>query len=83
MSTKEKLVRRFCQLPKDFTFEELIRLMHFFGFELDNKGSSSGSRVAFVRNDMTLDMHRPHPGNIIKPKTLKYIYDYLHGKALL
>lgn len=83
MSTKEKLVRRFCQLPKDFTFEELIRLMHFFGFELDNKGSSSGSRVVFVRNDMTLDMHRPHPGNIIKPKTLKYIYDYLHGKALL
>lgn len=83
MSTKEKLVRRFCQLPKDFTFEELIRLMHFFGFELDNKGSSSGSRVAFVRNDMTLDMHRPLPGNIIKPKTLKYIYDYLHGKALL
>lgn len=83
MSTKEKLVRRFCQLPKDFTFEELIRLMHFFGFELDHKGSASGSRVAFVRNDMTLDMHRPLPGNIIKPKTLKYIYDYLHGKALL
>lgn len=42
MSTKEKLVRRFCQLPKDFTFEELIRLMHFFGFELDHKGPLFG-----------------------------------------
>ena len=83
MSTKGKLVRRFYQLPKDFTFEELIRLMNFFGFELDNKGSSSGSRVAFVREDITLDMHRPHPGNIVKPKTLKYIYDFLHEKGLL
>ena len=40
MSTTEKLVKRFCQLPKDFTFEELTRLMHSFGFELDNKGAS-------------------------------------------
>ena len=45
MSSKEKLLTRFCKLPKDFTFDELIRLFAVFGYKIDNKGSTSGSRV--------------------------------------
>jgi hypothetical protein len=83
MSTKEKLVKRFCQLPKDFTFEELTRLMHSFGFELYNKGASSGSRVAFIKGTIILDLHKPHPGNIIRKGTLKNFLQFLKEKKEL
>ena len=32
MSTKEKLIERFKRLPSDFTFEELVRLLSFYGY---------------------------------------------------
>ena len=83
MSTKGKLKNRFSSLPNDFTFEELVRLFSVLGFELDNKGKSSGSRVAFIKDDETFTMHKPHPGNIIKRGTLRNIKEYLEEKGLL
>lgn len=83
MSTKGKLKERFCSLPNDFTFEELTRLFSVLGFELDNKGKSSGSRVAFTKGEETFTMHKPHPGNIVKKGTLKNIKDYFEEKGLL
>lgn len=83
MSTKGKLIDRFGRLPNDFTYEELVRLFSYFGFEVDNKGKSSGSRVAFVKGNEVFTMHRPHPGNIVKRGTLKGIKDYLEEKGLL
>ena len=35
MSTKEKLRKRFLQMPKDFTFEEMCALLAGFGYTLD------------------------------------------------
>ena len=51
MSTKEKLKRRLKRLPNDFTFDELVSLMAYFGYSLSNKGKTSGSRVGFVKGD--------------------------------
>lgn len=42
MSSKEKLIRRFLKRPNDFTSDELVRLFALFGFELTNKGTTSG-----------------------------------------
>ena len=83
MSTKEKLIERFVSLPRDFTFDEIVRLFVSFGFEQSNKGHSSGSRVAFVRGDEVFSMHKPHPGNIVKRGTLKFLKDYLEQKHLI
>jgi len=47
MNKKEKLLKRFRLLPRDFTFEEMTMLFKSCGFELSNKGSTSGSRVEF------------------------------------
>ena len=74
MSTKEKLIERFKNLPSDFTFDELVRLLSFYGYQLDNKGQTSGSRVGFFKENDLIRMHKPHPGNIIGRKTLKAIY---------
>lgn len=37
MGTKEKLIKRFESLPKDFTWDEFVRLFGVLGFELGNK----------------------------------------------
>ena len=58
-------------------------LFSVFGFELDNKGRSSGSRVAFIKGEETFTMHKPHPGNIVKKGTLKSIKEYFDEKGLL
>jgi len=47
MNKKEKLIKRFRTLPKDFTFEEVEALFNCYGFILENKGATSGSRVKF------------------------------------
>lgn len=47
MGRKEKLVERFMKLPKDFTFEETVALLSWFGYSVHNKGATSGSRIRF------------------------------------
>jgi len=39
MGTKEKLIERFRHLPKDFTFEETVKLLGVFGYDVHNKGA--------------------------------------------
>lgn len=41
-------------LPKDFTYAELVSLLIQLGFEEDNKGKTSGSRLRFYRQNLGL-----------------------------
>jgi len=68
MSTNEKLIKRFLSHPKDFTFDEMVRLMAIFGYRVSNKGKTSGSRVSFFKEDCKnfITIHKPHPSNLIK-----------------
>ena len=77
MSTKEKLIERFRQQSKDFTWEELVRLFSILGFTMDNKGKTSGSRALFERDGEVHTVHKPHPSNIIKGYAMKQILDFL------
>lgn len=45
MGTMDKLLKRFLAKPKDFTFEELKRMLKSFEY-LEEQGS--GSRVVFI-----------------------------------
>ncbi len=83
MSKKDKLIERFKSLPKDFTFEELVTLLGYMGFELDNRGATSGSRVRFRNGEYKIDMHKPHPGSIIREKSLYSIYEFLKLNGLI
>jgi hypothetical protein len=75
MSTRDKLIKRFGTMPGGFTFDEMIRLFAAFGFDVDNKGATSGSRVEFVKSDKNLsyDMHRPHPAGTIKQYIMRKV----------
>ncbi len=85
MTIKDKLVERFKRLPKDFTFEETVRLLSTFGYVIHNKGATSGSRIRF-KNELTgeyIDLHKPHPGSIMKEWMMKAIYRHLKNKGLI
>ena len=79
MNKKDKLIKRFRTLPKDFTFEEVESLFNVYGFSLENKGSTSGSRVRFYneKDQNAYIMHKPHPSNIIKGYMMRDILNYL------
>jgi len=85
MSTKEKLKKRFKKKPKDFTYEETVCLLDYLGYKVHNKGATSGSRVRF-KNELTgeyIDIHRPHPGSIMKEWMMNAIYEHLKRNKLL
>lgn len=78
MGTKEKLIKRFCSLPTDFTWDEMSRLLNALGYSPSNKGKTSGSRVIFKgEGSKPIMLHKPHPGNIIKEYVMKQVYEYL------
>ena len=83
MGTKEKLIERFMRMPKDFCWDELVRLFGIFGYNIDNKGKTSGSRALFVNGENTYTVHKPHPGNIVKGYVVKQVYEYLKKLDLL
>ncbi len=85
MNKQDKLLKRFYNLPRDFTFDEMENLFTHFGFHLENKGSTSGSRVIFV-NDTNGDhyiMHKPHPANVIKGYVMRQVYTYLKANGYI
>jgi len=83
MTTKEKLIKRFIRQPKDFTWEELVRLFGIFGFTVDNKGKTSGSRALFVKDNEAHTVHKPHPSNVLKRYSLKQVLDFLVEKGFI
>lgn len=78
MGTKDKLIERIKQRPVDFTFDEAKRLMSLLGYDLSNKGKTSGSRVIFYKEGRApIMLHRPHPGNAVKHYAVKQLLETL------
>lgn len=78
MGTKEKLIERFKNQPKDFTFDEKEKLLFIFGYVKSDKGKTSGSRVIYKNgNKRPIMLHKPHPGNIIKSYAMKQVLNDL------
>ncbi len=79
VNKKEKLIKRFRTLPRDFTFDETVALFQLYGFTLENKGATSGSRGKFYNeaDKNAYIMHKPHPSNIIKGYMMRDILNYL------
>lgn len=78
MGTKEKLIKRFKSQPKDFTFDEMEKLLSIFGYVKSDKGKTSGSRVIYKNgNKRPIMLHKPHPGNIIKSYAIKQVLNDL------
>ena len=78
MSKKDKLLKKFLKIPpkKDLTFEELESLLLSCGYvKLEGKGSA----VKFYKKDKDslINLHKPHPSNILKVYLIKQIQEKL------
>lgn len=84
MSQKDKLIKRLLEEPKDFTFEETVKLMGYMGYSVAPGGKTGGSRVAFTNEDKDyIRMHRPHPKSILKAYQVKNLIEDLKERGLL
>lgn len=80
MSQLDKLRARLCAKPKDFTWDELVKLLAAYGFEAFTKGKTAGSRRQFFNpaTHLAISLHKPHPGNLLKEYQLKEIISLLN-----
>ncbi len=83
MGSKEKLIERFKSLPSNFTWSELVRLFSVFGYEIGNKGKTSGSRVIFKKGASSYTAHKPHPDSLIKPYVMKQVLEFFKNNKLI
>ena len=83
MGKKEKLIERLKNCPKDFTFEEMKSLLEYLGFEMSNKGRTSGSRVKFIKDNIGVVLHKPHPRKELLEYQIKQILEALEQGGLL
>lgn len=84
MSKKEKLIARLKEKPKDFSFEEVVQLMGYFGYTIVSGGKTGGSRVAFSNDKKDyIRMHKPHPRSILKSYQVQNLLDDLKERELI
>lgn len=84
MSKAEKLLKRFLSKPKDFTFDELKKLLSSFGYEEVMTGKTAGSRVTFQHyKGHTIKLHKPHPSTVLKKYQLDDVVDKLRERGIL
>jgi len=85
MTKAQKLLKRFLSKPRDFTYDELRKLMAGFGYEQKKSGKTSGSRVTFVnpRTAHIIKIHRPHPKSELKRYQLDLIEENLRSRGII
>lgn len=84
MSKKDKLLSKFKSKPSDLRWEELAKLLKQFGYEEDNVGKTSGSRVRFFHNKYPpIMLHKPHPTPVLKKYQIELVYSQLEEAKLL
>lgn len=74
MSKKNKLIKKFLEIPpkKDLTFAELGTLLLSCGF-IKIEGAGSAVKFYHKKKDVLINLHKPHPTDILKVYLIKQI----------
>ncbi len=85
MSKINKLLKKIENRARDLTYSELKKILSALGYVEDNRGQTSGSRVAFINIDIkhAIRLHKPHPGNVLKQYQVKQIQRELKDKGFI
>ena len=81
MSTMEKLIARFMTKPRDFSWQELTRLLNHFGY-IEIAGTGSKRKFEHTQHT-TIRLHEPHPKSILKKYQIDLVYSALKEEKLL
>lgn len=78
MSKKDKLLLKFLENPpkKDLTFKELNTLLTYLGF-IKIEGACSAVKFYNKDKDLLINLHKPHPSDILKVYLIKQIQNKL------
>lgn len=67
MDKIDKTIQKLKSNPKDFTWDELRKVLSHFGFEELKAGKTGGSRRKFVNSSKDIiSLHEPHPQKTVK-----------------
>lgn len=84
MSRQAKLIERFKGRPRDFAWDELVRLLKGVGYEEAGRGKTGGSRRRFAHPEgPVITLHKPHPGNIVKMYVMDEVRRVLSEEGLI
>jgi len=84
MGLREKLVARLKSRPKDFVWDELVRLLEGLGYSEAATGKTGGSRRRFIHETApTIALHKPHPDNIVKMYVIDDVIRLLSEEGLI
>lgn len=83
MSRKDKLLEKLLQKPKDFTFDEMVSLLSYLGYELKQGGTGSGVKFIKDGSNEVINFHRPHPNGILKRYILDQVIEKLRKDGVL
>ena len=74
MSKKDKLLQKFLQIPpkKDLTFKELETILSSCSF-VKIEGAGSAVKFYHKEKDILINLHKPHPSDILKVYLIKQI----------
>jgi predicted RNA binding protein YcfA (HicA-like mRNA interferase family) len=79
VSKIEKLISRLKSDSTDFTWDELVKVLTYYGYEEMKKGKTGGSRRKFCnKNGQIISLHKPHPSDILKSYVIKEIITHLN-----
>jgi len=82
VSRKQKLLEKLKGKPKNFTWDEVLKLMGACGFRLLNKG---GAARMFVHEStrVKVRLHEPHPQNTLLPYMVDQVIEGLRAAGEL
>ena len=84
MSRRDKLVSRLRDKPKGFTWDELVRLLKWVGYNEAVAGKTGESRRRFLHATAPIiALHKPHPGNIVKIYVIRDVLQVLTEENLI
>lgn len=84
MTKHAKLTAKLLSKPRDFTWDELAKVLNSFGYKQVSVGKTGGSRARFVHSDYPpIILHKPHPKPILKRYQLEAIIALLKQEKLI
>lgn len=82
MSRNEKLLSRLLSVPSDFTWDELVRILAYYGYNELKGGKTGGSRRKFMDGKkIVIALHKPHPSNLVKGYAIRQIVEHLKANG--
>jgi hypothetical protein len=74
-SKQLQTLEKFFRIPtaSDIRFSDFESLVLALGGQISTKGRASGSRVRVIIEDEYINLHKPHPGQILCKATTKDI----------